>query len=103
MKEEGDFYSTVFLREKKDGQSFRMITKLKPIKKYIVYRKFKMDTVLTCIQLVSQNDFLASLDLKDAYYSLGVHVHFQKYLKFIWRGKHYKFVVGPMGLAPGPR
>ena len=101
--EAGDFYSTVFLREKKDGKSFRMIINLKPIKQFIVYRKFKMDTVSTCMQMITPNCYMASLDLKDAYYSLRVSAPFQKYLKFIWRGIHYKFVVLPMGLAPGPR
>ena len=80
-----------------------MIINLKPIKHYIVYRKFKMDTAATCMQLVPENGFMAALDLKDAYYSFKVHPNFQKYLKFIWRGVHYKFVVLAMGLAPAPR
>ncbi len=101
--EPGDYYSTVFLREKKDGQSYRMIINLKPIKRHIVYQKFKMDTALTCMQLVPENGYMAALDLKDAYYSIKVHVDFQKYLKFIWRDKHYMFVVLAMGLAPAPR
>ena len=33
--EDGDFYSTVFLRETKDGKSFHMIINLKPIKNFI--------------------------------------------------------------------
>ncbi len=82
--EEGDFYSTVFLREKKDGKSYRMIINLKPIKKYIVYQKFKMDTALTCMQLVPCQGYMAALDLKDAYYSVKVHKDYQKFLKFIW-------------------
>ena len=101
--EEGDFYSTVFLREKKDKKSYRMIINLKPIKQYITYRKFKMDTALTCMQLVSQGSFMAALDLKDAYYSFYIHKDYQKFLEFIWRGVHYKFVVMAMGLASAPR
>ncbi len=103
VPEPGDFYSTVFLREKKDGLSYRMIINLKPIKSFIQYRKFKMDTPLTCMQLVTENGYMAALDLKDAYYSVRVHPEFQKFLKFIWRGVHYKFVVLAMGLACAPR
>ena len=41
-----------------------MIINLKPIKKYIVYHKLKMDTVLTHMQLVTQNaSFCSNLDL----------------------------------------
>ena len=80
-----------------------MIINLKPIKRHIVYQKFKMDTALTCMQLIPQNGYMVALDLKDAYYSIKVHVDFQKYLKFIWRDKHYMFVVLAMGLAPAPR
>ena len=101
--EEGDFYSTVFLREKKDGKSYRMIINLKPIKKHILYPKFKTDTAQTFMQLVPEHGYMAALDLKDAYYSVKVHVDFQKYLKFIWRDMHYKFVVLAMGLASAPR
>ena len=47
--------------------------------------------------------YLASIDLQDAYFSVKVHEQFQNCLKFIWRGKHYKFVGMPQGLASAPR
>ena len=102
-KEPGDFYSTVFLREKREPGKFRLIINLKPIKKYIVYRHFKMATVSTCMQLIQKDSVMAALDLQDAYYSLRIAPEFQKYLKFSWRGQSYKYVALPMGLAPGPR
>ena len=42
---------------------------------------------------------MASIDLKDAYYSVSIHSDFQKYLKFSWRGQLYKFVCFPNGLT----
>ena len=30
---------------------------------------------------------MASLDLKDAYYSVRIHPYFQKYLKFMYNGE----------------
>ena len=80
-----------------------MIINLKPLKEFIVYRKFKMATVITCMQLVSPHCFLAALDLKDAYYAIKIAEPYQKYLKFSWRGQAYKFIVLPMGLSMGPR
>ena len=49
-RETGDFISSVFLREKKDG-SHRMILNLKALNKNIVYHHFKMDTLGSVIKL----------------------------------------------------
>ncbi len=103
VKEQGDFFSTVFLREKREKGKYRMIINLKPIKKHIVYRHFKMSTVITCMQLISPHSYMAALDLQDAYYSLKIAPNYQKYLKFHWKGNSYKYVALPMGLVPGPR
>ena len=46
---------------------------------------------------------MASIDLKDAYYSIPVRVEDRKYLKFIWNHKLYRFTVLPNGLACAPR
>ena len=98
-----DFYSRVFLRQKKDGAKYRMIINLKCIKEKIVYHHFKMATVETCVSLIQPNCFLASIDLQDAYFSVKVNPFYQKCLKFIWRGVHYQFVGMPQGLASAPR
>ena len=46
---------------------------------------------------------MASIDLKDAYYSVPFATADQKYLKFQWRGKLYKYVCFPNRLAFCPR
>ncbi|XP_028407843.1 uncharacterized protein LOC114530423 [Dendronephthya gigantea] len=46
---------------------------------------------------------MASIDLKDAYYSVQVSPNYQKYLKFVWNGVVYKFTCLPNGLACCPR
>ena len=46
---------------------------------------------------------MASIDLKDAYYSVPIATADQKYLKFQWQGKLYKYVCFPNGLAFCPR
>ena len=99
--EEGEFISNVFLREKKDG-SFRMILNLKDLNHFIPYHHFKMDNINSCVCLMKPPCYMASIDLKDAYFSLPVHKNYQKYLKFVWRGVLYKFTCMPQGLVlPG--
>ena len=45
---------------------------------------------------------MASVDLKDAFYSVPISSSHQKYLKFMWDGQLYKFVCFPNGLACCP-
>ena len=47
--------------------------------------------------------YMASIDLKDAYYSIPIHKDHQKYLKFAWWGKLYQYTCFPNGLAICPR
>jgi hypothetical protein len=100
--EEGEFISNVFLREKKDG-SFRMILNLKELNQFIPYNHFKMDNINSCVRLMKPSCYMASIDLKDAYFSMPVHHDYQKYLKFVWQGVLYKFTCMPQGLACAPR
>ena len=100
--EPGEFLSTIFLTPKKDG-SFRLILNLKELNEYVQYHHFKMDTVNTSFTLLFRNCYLASVDLRDAYYSVPVAKQHQKYLKFSWNGNLYQFTAMPNGLACAPR
>ena len=46
---------------------------------------------------------MASIDSKDAYYSIHIDNLHQKYLKFLWKGNLYQFTCFPNGLAFCPR
>ena len=99
---EGDFLSTIFVRPKKDG-SYRMILNLKPLNEFVSYYHFKMDTIHTALKLMRPGCFMASVDLKDAYYSVPVAKEHRKYLKFEWQGSYYEYTCLPNGLACAPR
>ena len=62
-----------------------------------------MDTLETALQLLKSNCFLASIDLKDAYYSVPIALHHRKYLKFYWNNDLWQFRALPNGLSSGPR
>ncbi|XP_071951900.1 uncharacterized protein [Antedon mediterranea] len=62
-----------------------------------------MDSLEQAINLVTKNCFFASLDLKDAYYSIPIHQSFRKYLRFLWKGEKWQFKALPNGLTSGPR
>ena len=100
--ESGEFISNIFTRPKKDG-SLRIILNLKPLNEFIRYEKFKMQTIQTCINLMSEGCYMASIDLKNAYYSIPMDEKVTKFLKFEWNGQLYKFQALVMGLSSAPR
>ena len=61
-----------------------------------------MDTLASAISMMTSQSFMASVDLKDAFYSVPISSSHQKYLKFMWDGQLYKFVCFPNGLACCP-
>ena len=97
-----NLYQNIFVREKKDG-NHRMILNLKPLNKFVKYRHFKMDSLNSVLKLVHRGMWMSSVDLKQAYYTCPVAEKHQKYLKFFWKGKLYKYVCFPNGLAFCPR
>lgn len=94
--------SNIFIRPKKDG-THRLILNLKGLNQFVTYHHFKMDTLHSILKLVERNCFMASLDLKDAYYSVAVNRSDRKYLRFIWQGILYQFTCLPNGLSSCPR
>ena len=96
------FLSNIFTKDKSDG-SLRVILDLTELNEFVTYRHFKMDSLQTAINLMSPNCYMASIDLKDAYYSVPIDYAFRNYLAFQWRGKTYRYTCLPNGLACAPR
>ena len=96
------FYSTLFLVPKKTGDQ-RPVINLKPLNSYLVKRHFKMDTLAKVLNLVHENDWAVSLDLKDAYFHIPVHPSHQKYLRFCILGQCFQFQAMCFGPTQAPR
>lgn len=67
------------------------------------YHYFKMDTLASTIKLLHRGCYIASVDLKDAYYSVPVAENCRKYLRFYWKSEFFQFTCLPMGLTTAPR
>ena len=100
---EGEYVSNIFLREKKTPGKFRIILNLKKLNYHVEKHHFKMDTLVQTLALVRPNDWMISLDFEDAYYSLAIHRHSRKFLKFRFDGVLYEFTCLPNGLSSAPR
>ena len=62
-----------------------------------------MDTLQSAVRLMKPNCYMASVELRDAYYSIPIDTEHQKFLKFHWKGKLFQFTCLPNGLSCAPR
>jgi len=76
--ENGEFILPIFLRPKKDGTN-RMILNLKALNKHIQNFHFKTKTLASAIKLMTPKCFMATFDLKDAYYTVPIKLEHQKF------------------------
>ena len=97
--EPGEVVSTIFLRPKRDV-SFRMILNLKQFNESVEYHHFKMDTLETVTRMMKPGCFMASVDLKYAYYTVPIHPGKQQYLRFVFNGTPYHYTYLPKLLKP---
>lgn len=100
--EEDEVVSPIFLVEKPDG-SHRLILNLKRFNESVAYEHFKMDNLSTATQMMTKDCYMASVDLRHAYYSVPVKHQFRKFLKFRWREQMFQYTCFPNGLSNCPR
>ena len=62
------YFSSIFLVPKKDG-GHRPIINLKKLNGFIPHHHFKMEGIHMLKDLLKQEDFMAKIDLKDAYFA----------------------------------
>ena len=96
------FESHLFLTPKKDG-SLRPVFNLKNLNKFVRYEHFKMEGIPAVVDMLQPGDWMIKIDLKDAYFSVIITEKDQKYLKFRWGNKWFKFRVLPFGLGSAPK
>lgn len=98
-----EFISNIFVRPKTDG-GIRVILNLKPFNKHFVEKiHFKMESLKSAVNAMTPNCYFASVDLKDAYYSLRLHSKERRFFRFYWQGKKFQFTSLIMGLSTSPR
>ncbi|CAJ0954485.1 unnamed protein product [Ranitomeya imitator] len=94
------FYSN--LVTKKDG-TVHPILDLKLLNKYVKVWHFRMDSLWSVISSMDRGEFLASIDIKDAYLHIPIFLPHQMFLRFAIQEDHFQFTALPFGLATAPR
>ena len=64
-----------------------MILNLKSFNVHVTHHHFKMDNIWSAIRLVKPGCYMASIDLKDAYYSVAICKDHQKINSLSLNGK----------------
>ena len=93
-----EFVSVILTRNKKGG-SKGMIWNLKSFNKFVNYKHFKMESINNVLNIIRPNVYMASIDLKDAFFSVPIHHTHQKYLKFTFDDL-FQFTCMPSGYGP---
>ena len=72
------------------------------LKKFVNYRHFEVESINNVINLIKPKVYIASIDLKDAFFSVPIHNDHQNYLKFIF-GNLFQFTSMPNRYGPAMR
>ncbi len=62
-----------------------------------------MENIDSVKHLLRPGDFMATIDLKDAYFSVPIDLRDRKYLRFLWDNALYEFTCLPFGYSLVPR
>ena len=96
------YVSRIFEVPKKTGD-YRLILDLSDLNCFLKKVHFKMEGLPSIASLICLCDFLASLDLQDAFLTVAMHHSCFKYLCFDFEGVRYCFVALVFGLSCAPR
>ena len=83
-------------------EKVRLVTNFKRLNGYLTYRRFRQEGLREVRSLLLPGDRLVVIDVADAFFTVGVHSDYQRYLGFHANGNFYKHLCAPFGLAHSP-
>ena len=96
------FYSRLFVVWKTSG-SWRPVIDLSHLNRFVDASHFQMETIQSVLLSVRQGDWMASIDLKEAYLQVPIHPSSRHLLRFVFRGQVYQFKALCFGLSTAPQ
>ena len=96
------FYSRLFVVWKTSG-SWRLVIDLSHLNRFVDVSPFQMETIQSVLLSVRQVDWMASIDLKEAYLQVPVHPASRHFLRFVFRDQVYQFKALCFGLSTAPQ
>ena len=96
------FYSRLFVVWKTLG-SWHPVIDLSTLNRFVDVSHFRMATIQSVLLSVRQGDWMASIDLKEAYLQVPVHPETLPFLRFVAHGCTYQFAALCFGLSTAPQ
>ena len=96
------FYSCLFVVWKTSG-SWRPVVDLSLLNRFVDVSHFQMETIQSVLLSVCQGDWMASIDLREAYLQVPVHPESRHFLRFVAHGRAYQFNALCFGLSTVPQ
>ena len=62
-----------------------------------------MEGMPMLLSLLQIDDWMCTIDLKDAYFGVAIAPVHRKYLRFVWNKKLFQFKAMPFGLSSAPK
>ena len=94
--------SRIFTVQKPNGDN-RLIIDLSNLNKFIKKCSFRMEDKNVIKSLIRPGDFLVSIDLENAFFSVPLHPSSKRFVNFELDGRRYAFRVLPFGMTSSPR
>lgn len=87
----------------KPGNRWRWVLDSKLLNQHLHRRQFRMETVSSIRSMLRKGDWLASIDLRDAFLHVPIHRRHRRYLAFRALGRQYRFAAMSFGTSVAPR
>ena len=94
--------SRLFVVWKTSG-SWRPVIDLSHLNRFVDVSHFQMETIQSVLLSVCQRDWMASIDLKEAYLQVPVHPDSRHFLRFVSKGHVFQFKALCFGLSMAPQ
>ena len=75
---------------------------LKQLNTFVKTEHFKLESIHMLKDLLKPGNWMAKVDLKDAYFMVPIAKRDKKFLRFSWEGTTYEFNCLPFGLSSAP-
>ena len=76
---------------------------LSHLNRFVDVSHFQMETIQSVLLSVRQGDWMASIDLKEAYLQVPVHPESRPFLRFVSKGHVFQFTALCFGLSTAPQ
>ena len=96
------FCSRLFLAEKATG-GWRPVIDLSVLIGFVTLTKFQMETVVSVLGSIRQDDWTFSIKLKDSYFQIPIRLDSHLYLRFVQKGQVFQFRALGFSLSIAPQ